>query len=416
MMHRCPRAQARNLCLALLASLAGLGATPAFGLGLEEATALALQEQPALQSLHDQARSQRQLAVAAGELPDPSLMLGISEIPINSSERWSLRRDGDTDVMLGLRQAFPRAEKRELRRERLLREAEAQEADADATARLIRREVSLAWLGIWEQTRAQSILKAQLGEAEQLSQTLRIAYSAGQVSQARVLDSELASEALREQIEARAQQEQAARHQLARWIGPDAFRALTGEPPLATPPDPAAMATALEEHPHLLADLSRAEMARTEVALARADFRPDWALSFSVGYRPEFSEMGSVQLEIPLPLFTARRQNPRLEAALARESAQQARLEDLLREHRAHIHRYADEWRDIQARIARHDDALLPKARARIRAEQDAYRAGSAELTGVFQARQAVLQLELARLALHTEAARHQARLRYFAP
>ena len=171
----------------------------------------------------------------------------------------------------------------------------------------------------------------------------------------------------------------------------------------------------LEQHPHLQADTQRVAVAQTDVALAEQDYRPDWAVTVSLGYRPAFSEMGTVQFEVPLPWFTARRQDPRLAAALSAVDAQAAQREDRLREHAAHIRGFSAELQHLLARLARYDDSVLPAAEARVKAATAAYAAGDAALSRVLDARAGALAVAMDRLNLYAQAADRHMQLQYFA-
>jgi outer membrane protein, heavy metal efflux system len=389
---------------------------PALALDYAQALARVAEQQPQLQALGAEARAAEQRALAAGELPDPMLSFGISEIPINTEERFSLRRDGDTDVMLSLRQEFPRAEKRRLAREREQRLAQGLGAEQAAQLRALQREAGLAWLSLWWTDAAEPLLREDLEQARLLQETLAIAYVRNAASQATLLAAEVAVAAREEDLDALLQARDIARTQLRRWIGTAAEAPTRGEPPALSDTDLDSRLAALERHPHVLAEASRLAIAETDVALARQDYRPDWALSVGFGYRPAFSEMGTVMVEMPLPLFTARRQDARLAAAEAGRLAEEARIDDLLREHRAHVREHAEVLRRLQSRLQRYDAVLLPTAEAQVEAALADYAAGRAELPPVLDARRQRLALRLQALDLRRDAAERVIQLDYFAP
>lgn len=115
-------------------------------LDLNEAADLAVTGQPLLKGLDAQAHAARESAVAARQLPDPQLVAGIQDVPINTGDAYSFTRDSDTQIQVGVMQEFPRAEKRRLRGELVDREAERLDAEHHLAQRTIRRDASLAWL------------------------------------------------------------------------------------------------------------------------------------------------------------------------------------------------------------------------------------------------------------------------------
>ena len=385
-------------------------------LSLDDAATLAVQHQPQLEAFDAEARAARQRAVAAGQLPDPTLNVGISDLTLEGRDRFTLQRESDTQIMAGVRQAFPRAEKLRLRRERGEQEAETFDAERSATERMIARETGLAWLEVWKAEQSLSLTNASLIEAERQVQAVTIALSANRATQAEVLAARVNAEALRDQADGFRQSSRHYRNNLARWIGEAAFNPVCPELPPETAPDAPTLIAALANHPHFLAEAKKVAVAETEVKLAKQDYRPDWAISLGYGYRPAFADYASVQVEIPLPIFSANRQDKQMESALAMQSAQQSRLADALREHAAEIRMATDDWQRLQERMARYDSSLLPQSKARIEAALSSYGAGSGTLKDVLDARRMALELAMQKLDLQLDSAKHQVQLRYFAP
>ncbi len=385
-------------------------------LELDAATALAIERQPQLDALSAEARAARERGVAAGQLPDPTLNLGISDLTLEGADRFTLRRESDTQIMAGVRQAFPRAAKRQLRRERAEHEAETFDAERSAAERLIAREAGLAWLDVWKAEESLRLTKASLVEAERQVQAATIALSANRATQAEVLAAKVEAESLRDRADGYSQSARHYRNGLARWIGEAAFNPLCPDLPADAAPDAPTLIAALRTHPHFLAEAKKVAVAETDIGLARQDYQPDWAVSLGYGHRPAFADYAQLQFEIGLPVFSANRQDRQLESALAMQSAQQARLEDALREHTADIRMNADDWQRLQARLRRYDDSLLPQSRARIEAALVAYGAGAGLLKDVLDARRMALELAMQKLDLQLDSAKHQVQLRYFAP
>lgn len=385
-------------------------------LSLDDAGALAIAQQPQLDAFTAEAEAARRRAVAAGQLPDPSLSVGISDLTLEGADRFTLQRESDTQITAGVRQEFPRAAKRKLRRERAEQEAETFDTERSATKRLIAREASAAWLEVWKVEESQRLTRASLAEAERQVQAATIAYSANRANQAEVLAARVEAESLRDQAAGFAQSSRHYRNQLARWIGEAAFRPLCPDLPAETSPDAAALIAALRSHPHLLAEAKKVALAASDVGLAQQEFKPDWAVSLGYGHRPVFADYANLQFEIGLPVFTANRQSQQLDAARAMQTAEQARFEDALREHIAEIRLNADDWGLLQTRLKRYDNSLLPQSKSRIEAALAAYGAGTATLKEVLDARRSALEIAMQRLDLQFDAAMHQVQLRYFAP
>src|SRR5258708_28402005 len=65
----------------------------------------------------------REMAVAAAQLPDPVLKLGVDNLPVNGADRFSLTRDFMTMRRIGFVQGLTRGEKRRLRGQKVEGEA-----------------------------------------------------------------------------------------------------------------------------------------------------------------------------------------------------------------------------------------------------------------------------------------------------
>ena len=89
-----------------------VGAEAASPLTMQEAARLAAIDQPLLTGRQAKIQAEDQQAVAAAQLPDPQLSGGLKELPIDTPEAFSTRRDNFTEFTIGLSQEFPRAEKR----------------------------------------------------------------------------------------------------------------------------------------------------------------------------------------------------------------------------------------------------------------------------------------------------------------
>jgi outer membrane protein TolC len=152
--------------------------------------------------------------------------------------------------------------------------------------------------------------------------------------------------------------------------------------------------------------------AEADVAIARADKRPDWG--FDVAYQrraDRYGDMISAGVTISLPLFAGRRQDPMIAASAASAAAALASQEDMRRSLLA----------DLVVGLADHDmhheqwmrarDTLLPLARNRAELETASYAAGRAGLLDVIEAQTMLADSELQLLDREAEVARDATRL-----
>jgi outer membrane protein, heavy metal efflux system len=121
----------------------------------------------------------------------------------------------------------------------------------------------------------------------------------------------------------------------------------------------------------------------------------------------------SLQFGIDLPLFTARRQDPALSAALAEADAALADRDALQRELTAELVAAHRAEAALQSRLDDYERVLLPAAQARTEAALADYASGNGGLDAVLDARTQALELQLMHLELLAERLRVYAQLRY---
>lgn len=402
------------ITMLLMSNGAWAQASDAPELGLPEAERLALSAQPLITGLDAQARAARESAVAASQLPDPQLKIGLSDLPINTDEAYSLTRDSDTSFVAGISQEFPRAEKRRLRGELLDREATRIGIEREQTQRSIRRDAALAWLEVWRYQQALTLTQSSLHEADVQMQLTEISLRTGSATQAEYLAARQEVNRLSDAVSAAEQSVAHARNMLSRWIGDAAWRPITSAglsyPEL--PPLDAVLAR-LRSHPSLAVWTAQAATARTGIELAQASYAPDWRVELGYANRPAYSDMVSLQVGIDLPFFTANRQDRGLAAALAQKDVAESRMEDERRQLTAEVRLNHHDFNRLQQRLKDYDDTLLPQSAARIEAAMISWRSARGQLRDVIDARRAALEVQMARLDLQNDLSSHFVQLTY---
>jgi outer membrane protein, heavy metal efflux system len=387
-------------------------ATP---LTMEEAARLAGVDQPLLTGRQAKIQAEDQQAIAASQLPDPQLSGGLKELPIDTSEAFSIRRDDFTEFTIGLSQDFPRAEKRRLQGVRKQLDADADRATLDNEQRIVRRDASLAWLDAYEAEQSLKLAQRLADEAALQVQSLGKDYSNGKASQADWLaakvDAGLAADKAHDWLHHVLRM----RAGLSRWIGDAAQRPIAESltMPAVLTPLPGLMAGA-DHHP-VIGNLDKQiEASATDVALARQSYKPDYSVEVYYAYRRDFSDFVGVQFKMGLPYFTKNRQDRGLAAALEQSHASEDRKRDLLRELHAEVNQDYVDRRHYEERVVDFDASIIPDAERRVEAARSAYQAGRGNFDAVLLAHRALLDVRLQRLALVVESTRAQVRLDYW--
>src|SRR5438067_7542562 len=176
---RAARVIAALIALAALSSLAGpvIGADPP--LTLAEAQRIAVARSRGLAAQDAAVTASREMAVAAGQLPDPVATLGINNLPVDGPDAFSLTRDFMTMRSIGLMQELTRGEKREARAERFEREADKTLAERAASVASIERDTALAWLDRYYAEAMQRAVAEQVAQARLEIEAAEAAYRAG---------------------------------------------------------------------------------------------------------------------------------------------------------------------------------------------------------------------------------------------
>jgi outer membrane protein TolC len=402
--------------------LAGALAAPAFAadapLTLAEAQRLAVERSRQLTAQDFAASAARDMAVAAGQLPDPVLKLGIDNLPINGSDRFSLTSDFMTMRRVGVMQEFTRADKRQLRAERFNRDADKTVAEKNVSTAAIERDTALAWLDRYYAEAMAAVIAEQGSQARLEVQGAEGAYRAGRGNQADVFAARGALAMFDDRASETRRRVRNAKTMLARWVGAAADVPLTGKPAIdVIRLDPAALDTQLAHHPQIAVFDRREEIAATEARLAQANRKADWSVELAYQQRgPAYSNMVSVGVSIPLQWDQKNRQDRELSSKLAMVEQVKAEREDALRMHVAETRNMINEWENGRERQARYERELIPLANDRTLAAIGAYRGGKASLTDVLLARRNEIDVRIQALQLAADTARLWAQINFLFP
>lgn len=407
----------RGLVLTLLA-LSGLPSWAGDPLTLAQAQQIAERRSPALVALDAGAIASREMAVAAGQRPDPVLRTGLSSLPVNGPDRFSLTRDSFTMVSVGVMQEFTRKDKLKARSERFEREAQATQAERSLALTKLRQGSALAWLDRYYLERMRELLQALRSETALQIEAADAAYRGGRGTQADAFAARSYVAQIDERIGQIEIQIANAKTKLARWIGADA------DQPLAAPPDLASLRlqtgeleTRLEHLPQIALMASQEAIARAQAGIAQSNRRSDWSVELMYSQRSSpYSNMVSLNASIPLQWDQKNRQDREVSARLALADQLRAQREEAVREQVAEARGWLQQWQGNRGRLAHYERSLIPLSSERIRAALAAYRGGAGSLLAVLEARRVEIDTRLDRLRLEMETAALWAQLEYLIP
>lgn len=403
------------LCSIVALVVQAMLVAPAFSesLSFDAALAMAAGEAPALRAEAAQIHAARQAAIPAGELPDPRLALGLDNVPVEGSNRFSLGSEPMTMQRIGLMQEFPSEAKRGARVDAARGRVALTEAQTRITRLGVVRETAVAWI-------ARDAVERQLARIDALDAENRLfdaavrARIAGGKGNARDV---VASRQEAAMIDARRDDLTARRHQaiamLKRWVGPRASAPLSGAAP-EWPISRDSLEHALHNHPELLIFDPRGRVLDAEVAEAKAEKKPDWALELAYSKRgSQFGDMAMVQVSFDLPVFAATRQDPKIAAKLAEREGLEAEREVVMREHASMLESDYAEYQRLANAVKRQREVLLPLAEEKVALAMASWRGGKGELVDLVMARRERIDAELMAIALEGERKQMAARLHF---
>jgi outer membrane protein TolC len=410
-----------TLALAMLLCLAfpnEQAAAASAGLTLAQAQQRALERSRSLPAQDASIAAARELAVAAGRLPDPVLRAGIDNLPVSGSDRFNIGSDFMTMRRIGVMQELTASDKRRLRAAQLERMADKASAEKEVEIARIERETAQAWLDLYFAKQMADLVRQQVTQAQLDLEATEAAYRSGKGSQGDVFAARGRIGAAQDKVSEFDTRVRTARSVLARWAGPDADAALADLPGMdRVRLDPDSLDSQLAHHPDI-AVLDRQEsIARTQAQLAEANRHPDWSVEVALQHRGQgYSNMLSVGVSVPLQWDRKNRQDRELAARILQADQVRDEREEMLRAHAAEVRVMLDEWHSGRERIARYREELEPLATRQSTAVLAAYRGGKAGLTEVLAARRNELDVRLQALQLQTETAKRWAQLNFLYP
>ena len=367
-------------------------------LGFEEALRLAEQDAPMIAAQEAAVEASSRRVGPAGELPDPELVLGLENLPAGGVDAWNWNRDEMTMRRIGVMQALPRREKRDLRVQRAEADA-AREQALLASARLSTREaVAAAWIAAAMADRRLALVTDLRAQTDVLVGAAAAAIGAGRGSTADAVAARQAKAELEDRIAMMQLARDQSRIALSQWLPDDAMR------PLDAAPDwhriPLSVSSALDRidaHRDLMAYEASTRAARSEIALAKAEKRPDWSVQLAFSDRgPSLPNMVSLEFSVGLPIFSRQRKDPLIAASEAALLQLESEREAARRQYRVELQKQESIWRNTKDRAERYEQELLPLTDERVRAALAAYRGGAGGLQDVVAGLDAAIAQRLA--------------------
>ncbi len=428
----CSPRRIASLVLALLAGWAPpLSAFPA--LTLEEAVALAQQQDPWLRGSELRQEAIEANSVSAGSLPDPMVSVGLANLP---TDTFDFDQEAMTQFKVGLSQVFPRGESRSLRRKQLQLAAGEQPLLREERRARVALEVSGLWLEAFRASETVRLIERDRSLFEHLVDVAEASYATarGRARQQDLVRAQLELTRLEDRLTRLDEAYAMATSRLGEWLG-DAFPAMPREgaspapalpalelaaPGLLQNPPAGELAMRLGRHPAILGLEQRIEASDAGIELAEQQYRPQWQVSASYGYREDDpagrdrADFFSVGLAFDLPLFTTSRQDPQVRAAIAEREAVRTEKLLALRRMAAALETQRLRLQRLEQRRQLYESRLLQEISDQAQAALTAYTNDEGDFSEVVRASIDVLNARIEALDIEIDRLKTISQLNYY--
>jgi outer membrane protein TolC len=384
------------------------------GLTLNEALQLSLQRSPLIKAADASVQASHEAAAKAGQLPDPTLKVGIENVPVNGPDRWSTTRDFMTMRRVGIEQQWVSEDKRAARTERAQRAVEMEQGSYLENVAKVRQETATAWVNVLYGQRALAFFQRMEKQTEEDLAAVQSAHRGAKATASDVTQAQLALSQAQDATRKCEQDLRNSRLALSRWIIVS-IESVADETPLLVSHVSNLPVEELEKvHPMLFTARRAITLADADTAVATRERHPDWAIEAGFSQRgSQYSNMVSVGVSIPIPVNRAQKQDRDIAEKSALGTRARLQYEDTLREMQTEIQSLSTTLKSLKERVAQLNARLLPAATQQAELATAAYRAGSGGLSAVFNARKMLLERQLQVAEIEKEAALTWAKLEH---
>ena len=391
------------LAIALLPCLA-----VASSLSLDTAIQLALQRSEATRAARASALGAVEASRAAAQLPDPTLRIGVDNLPATGRDRFHTAHDSMTMKRIGISQEWLSADKRAARQAAANATLDRETAQIQAATAEARLQTALVYLDAFYTGETLKLAMRTQQHAEQELQASQARFSSATGSSQEVLALAGAQGTTEDEAADIQQQHNNALIALERWIGV--------QPGTLLPPGAMALPTEdgyVAGSPSVTTLQRDLGVAQQSAHVTASNRSPNWTWELAYSQRTGYADMVSVGVSIPLPVAPGARQDRDTAAKLAWVTKAEADLAEATRSAAAEYRSLVSDTQRLQQRIDRYRTGVLAPAEQRTSTATAAYRSNQGSLVAVFEARHAAVEAQRKLLVLQRDLARTQMQLAF---
>jgi len=415
------------------------------GLTLNRAVALAQTRDPWSQGSLLQQQALQASSVSAGTLPDPQLSAGFVNLPMNS---FDFDQEPMTQFKVGLSQSFSRGRSRALERQQLELLSEKQPLlRRDRNARVAATVAGL-WLDAYLSRESIRLIEQDRLLFEYLVDVSQATYASGvgRSRQQEIIRAQLELTRLDDRLVTLKQDYETSVTGLYQWLdsahetGSDSRPQQaenSGElildaqlPDIEVPHidrisrpgalDDGWVVSVLLQHPVIRSIDKEIDAEQTGIELAEQSYKPQWSVNASYGYRENApdgmkrDDFFSVGVSFDLPVFTAKRQDKQVQAAVYEAEARRTEKWLALRRMTAELETARTNLLRLEQRQRLYQEQLLAQMRDQAEASLTAYTNDDGDFAEVVRAQIAELNAKIEALGIAVGQRKALADLKYY--
>lgn len=397
---------------------------------LHQAINEAQKNDPWLQgSMHKQ-ESLIAMSVSAGTFPDPTVNIGIANLPTDS---FDFGQEDMTQFNVGIVQMFPRGNTRALTQKKLEQLSSVQPlARADRKA-MVAVRVAHLWLESYRSEQAIVLIERNRRLFENLVDIVESSYTtaSGNTRQQDFIRAQLELTRLEDKLMQLHQRRDEYRAGLSEWlstgIASRSFSSSDIELSLSASvlgnTDNTQMTDItkhLLHHPRIRMIEQEMDAGNTDVQIAQQNYKPQWGVSAGYGYRDANSagrdraDLFSVVLQVDVPLFTSNRQDKQVQSAHAQREVIKTKRALALRQLKSGFDTALATYKRLQERQTLYRNRLLTQMSEQAESSLAAYTHGDGRFSDVIRARIDELEAQIDALNINVDSQKAIAQLHYF--
>ncbi|MGB3224153.1 MAG: TolC family protein [Desulforhopalus sp.] len=374
-------------------------------------------------------------SVAAGTLPDPTVSVGLANLPVDT---FDIDQEPMTQITVGVTQIIPRGDSLKLKREQL--QVASREYPQQRRERRARTAVTVGrlWLDAYKVQESITLIENDRPLFIQLVDVAEASYSSalGRTRQQDIVRAQLELTSLDDRLTRLRQMQEMIMENLSEWVSGyfhEQYRMATPSlsysdgsglhlprklpdiamlnKPLFTADqeaDPQALYVYFADHPAVLSIEQKIKASELGVEVARQSYKPQWGVNAGYGYRDDPSsgdraDFISMGLSFDLPVFTKNRQDKEVLAAVSQTEAVKTTKWSLVRKMIAGFEKNRVQLKRLRERQTLYQDQLLPQMHEQAEASLTAYTNDDGDFAEVVRARIAELNARIEALEIDVE-------------